>query len=301
MTELQQLTAVLAAILGLGVMLLAALSIVPRTAARARGLWRLMRAEIVIVAATAATFLAGTPVIDLVLVLVAGRIGFESAHVWCVAGAVPEVERTRLAWTVGLGLALTTAALAFVPKPLDLVAAACLLAAAFAAVAVGTPGAPALRRLMLMSRVAAFPGLAVLALALAARTPATQSALLLAFILTEVFDSFAVLGGRLFGRHKIFPQLSPNKTIEGLLTGLAALAIFALLLTMVISAPKALVGALGTAVAAVAGDLLGSAPKRAAGVKDYPTILREQGGLLDILDAWLVSGPVLAGLWLLIG
>ena len=301
MTELQQLTAVLAAILGLGVVLLGALSIVPPTAARARGLWRLMRAEIVIVAATAAAFLAGTPVRELVVVLVAGRIGFESAHVWCVAGSVPDVERARLARTAGLGLALTTATLAFVPKPLDLVAAACLLAASFAAAAVGTAGVAALRRLTLMSRVAAFPGLAVFALALAARTPTTQSALLLAFILTEVFDSFAVLGGRLFGRHKIFPRLSPNKTIEGLLTGLAALAIFALLLTMVISAPKALVGSLATAVAAVAGDLLGSAPKRAAGVKDYPTIMREQGGLLDILDAWLVSGPMLAALWLLIG
>jgi len=125
--------------------------------------------------------------------------------------------------------------------------------------------------------------------------------LLLAFILTEVFDSFALLGGRLFGRHKIFPRLSPNKTIEGLLTGLAALAIFALMLTAIISPARALVGAGATAVAAILGDLLGSAAKRAAGVKDYPTIIREQGGLLDILDAWLVSGPVLAGLWLLTG
>jgi phosphatidate cytidylyltransferase len=301
MTQLQQLMALSAATLALGVVLLAALSIARPTAARARALWHLMRTEIVIVAAAAAAFLAGTTVTELAVVLVAGRIGFESADVWCVASCVPDAERVRLGWTAGLGLALTAATLAFAPPSLDLVAAAGLLAASFAAVAAGTTRPQALRRLSLMSRVAAFPGLAVFALTLAARAPTTQSALLLAFILTEVFDSFAVLGGRLFGRHKVFPRLSPNKTIEGLLTGLAALAIFALLLMAVIPPPKALIGALGTAVAAVAGDLLGSAPKRAAGVKDYPTIIQEQGGLLDILDAWLVSGPVLAGLWLLLG
>jgi phosphatidate cytidylyltransferase len=281
------------------VALLGALSIAPPTAVRARALWHLMRAEIVIVAATAAAFLAGTPVIELAVVLVAGRIGFESADVWCVASRTPDAERARLAWTAGLGLALTTAALAFAPVPFNLVAGPCLLAASFAIAGMVRP--PALRRLALMGRVALFPGLAVFALALAASMPASRSALLLAFILTEMFDSFAVLGGRLFGRHKIFPRLSPRKTVEGLLSGLAALTIFALMLMAIVSPGRALVGAAGTAVAAIVGDLLASAPKRAAGVKDYPTIIREQGGLLDILDAWLVSGPVLAGLWLLIG
>jgi phosphatidate cytidylyltransferase len=298
-TELQQLTALLAATLALGVALLGALSIAPPTAVRARALWHLMRAEIVIVAATAAAFLAGTPVIELAVVLVAGRIGFESADVWCVASRTPDAERPRLASTAGLGLALTTAALAFAPAPFNLVAGASLLVASFAVAVTARP--PALRRLALMGCVALFPGVAVFALALAASMPASRSALLLAFILTEVFDSFAVLGGRLFGRHKIFPRLSPRKTVEGLLSGLCALAIFALMLTAIVSPGRALVGAVGTAVAAIVGDLLGSAPKRAAGVKDYPTIVREQGGLLDILDAWLVSGPVLAGLWLLIG
>jgi phosphatidate cytidylyltransferase len=300
-TELQQLTAVLVATLALGLGLLGALSVVPPTAARARGLWHLMRAEIVIATAVAAAFLAGTPVLELAVVLVAGRIGFESAHVWCMASSVPAAVRSRLAWIAGLGLALTTAALAFAPAPFNLIAGSCLLAATFVGVVAGTPRPLALRRLSLMGRVATFPGLAVFALALAARTPPTQSALLLAFILTEVFDSFALLGGRLFGRHKIFPRLSPNKTIEGLLSGLAALVVFALVLTTVIAPGRALAGAGATAVAAIVGDLLGSAPKRAAAVKDYPTVMREQGGLLDILDAWLVSGPVLAGLSLLIG
>src|SRR5262249_28335601 len=161
------------------------------------------------------------------------------------------------------------------------------------------PRAQALRRALLMVRVAAFPGLAVFALALAAREPLGRVALLLAFLLTEVFDSFAVLGGRLFGRRRIFPRLSPHKTAEGLLAGLAALAFFALMLPVMamISPAAAWIAAAATAIAAVVGDLLGSAAKRAAGVKDYPAVIREQGGLLDLLDAWLVAGPLLAGLW----
>jgi len=47
-------------------------------------------------------------------------------------------------------------------------------------------------------------------------------------------------------------------------------------------------------MSAIAGDLLGSLPKRQAGTKDYPKVLSVQGGLLDIVDAWLVAGPCLA-------
>jgi phosphatidate cytidylyltransferase len=52
---------------------------------------------------------------------------------------------------------------------------------------------------------------------------------------------------------------------------------------------------------AVAGDLLASLAKRRAGVKDYPPIMKVQGGLLDIIDAWLVAGPCLAGFAVLTG
>ena len=47
------------------------------------------------------------------------------------------------------------------------------------------------------------------------------------------------------------------------------------------------------AVAAVVGDLAGSRLKRASRVKDYPQVLPRQGGLLDIVDAWLIAGPAL--------
>jgi phosphatidate cytidylyltransferase len=83
---------------------------------------------------------------------------------------------------------------------------------------------------------------------------------------------------------------------------LALLAMGAVL-PAVFSLPRMAIGvlAIATAVAATAGDLLGSVPKRRAGIKDYPVILRGQGGLLDILDAWLVTGPLVAALWLMLG
>lgn len=53
-------------------------------------------------------------------------------------------------------------------------------------------------------------------------------------------------------------------------------------------------------LAAIAGDLLGSLAKRRAGVKDYPAVMKVQGGLLDLADAWRVAGPCLAALAILV-
>jgi phosphatidate cytidylyltransferase len=52
--------------------------------------------------------------------------------------------------------------------------------------------------------------------------------------------------------------------------------------------------------AALAGDLLGSSAKRRAGVKDYPPVMAVQGGLLDIMDSWIVAGAALALLAMLL-
>jgi phosphatidate cytidylyltransferase len=297
-TQLQQFAVVAAAALAAGAGILVLLSLIPATATQARALWHLMRTEIVIVAVTLAIFLAGTVALGIATVAIAARVGFESAQVWSVARAMPDGERRRLALTVGLGLALATAALALLPVPVNFIAAACLVAALFAVVAIVDARA---RTFGVVARALAFPGLAVFALTLATREPRGQVALLLAFIFTELFDSFAVLGGRLFGRHRLFPRLSPNKTVEGLLAGLGVLFVVALALPAAVdvSFAVAVLAAAVTAVAAVAGDVLGSMPKRRAGVKDYPAVMREQGGLLDILDAWLVVGPVVAALWLI--
>ncbi|GAB7388250.1 phosphatidate cytidylyltransferase [Bacillaceae bacterium] len=108
---------------------------------------------------------------------------------------------------------------------------------------------------------------------------------------TWATDTGAYFIGRAFGRKKLWPVISPNKTVEGALGGvisaLLAAAVFACAYPFV-SLPKAiLLGAVG-AVAAQLGDLIESAYKRHYDVKDTGTILPGHGGVLDRFDSLLV-------------
>jgi phosphatidate cytidylyltransferase len=105
---------------------------------------------------------------------------------------------------------------------------------------------------------------------------------------TFVTDTAAYATGRMFGSHKIAPNLSPNKTIEGLVGGFAIGTMgfwFAGLYQDWLSGVDAL--AIGAAVAAIApvGDLFESLLKRDLGTKDTGTLFGPHGGLLDRLDA----------------
>ena len=105
---------------------------------------------------------------------------------------------------------------------------------------------------------------------------------------TFVADSAAYATGRMFGSHKIAPNLSPNKTVEGLVGGFVIGTMglwFAGLYQDWLSGVDALT--LGAAVAAVAplGDLFESMLKRDLGTKDTGTLFGPHGGLLDRLDA----------------
>jgi phosphatidate cytidylyltransferase len=105
---------------------------------------------------------------------------------------------------------------------------------------------------------------------------------------TFVADTAAYATGRMFGSHKIAPNLSPNKTIEGLIGGFVIGTMgfwFAGLYQDWLSGVDAL--AIGAAVAAVApvGDLFESMLKRDLGTKDTGTLFGPHGGLLDRLDA----------------
>ncbi len=108
-------------------------------------------------------------------------------------------------------------------------------------------------------------------------------------------DTFAYLGGRLFGRHKLAPRLSPGKTWEGLVVGSLA-GIFVSFIALYDSRHHYLAiwqaVVLGGAVvlAAVAGDLFESAVKRDMEVKDTGRLLGGHGGVLDRVDALLFAG-----------
>lgn len=118
--------------------------------------------------------------------------------------------------------------------------------------------------------------------------------LLFALGMIWVGDTFAYFVGRSFGRTKMAPQLSPNKSWEGAVANLAgSLLVGALAARWVgISTANMLaMAALGN-VAGQFGDLLESGYKRSADVKDSGTLLPGHGGMLDRIDALVLSLPV---------
>ncbi len=120
----------------------------------------------------------------------------------------------------------------------------------------------------------------------------------LLFTLLAVFatDSGAYLIGRVFGRHAMAPNISPNKTWEGSLGGLACAVAAAIILGLLLDlgVPRWQQVVIGAAVGVVAqwGDLLESKLKRLSNAKDAGSIIPGHGGVLDRLDSLLVSIPV---------
>lgn len=123
-------------------------------------------------------------------------------------------------------------------------------------------------------------------------------------------DTGAYTVGRLFGKHKLWPVLSPSKTVEGALGGLIFAVIAAALVvgfarmalhTAVLSWKETIGYGIVVGTAAQLGDLMESMIKRDGEVKDADTIIPGFGGLLDILDSLLFAGPVGYGYWLLFG
>ncbi len=114
------------------------------------------------------------------------------------------------------------------------------------------------------------------------------------FVTVEITDAFALVCGKLFGRRRIFPRLSPKKTAEGLVGGIVLGSIASYLLGVHLLGLPSFEAAMlaGLLLAAgLAGDLLTSALKRARGVKDFPAVLARHGGILDIYDSFLFAGP----------
>jgi phosphatidate cytidylyltransferase len=128
--------------------------------------------------------------------------------------------------------------------------------------------------------------------------PADWGKQLLIAVLVGVWasDTFAYFGGRMFGRRKLAREISPNKTVEGLLIGFVfgVAAVFFTLYNQPSGDPISPLNALEFAVAVAAaspvGDLFESYLKRDMGVKDTGRLLGGHGGVLDRVDGLLFAG-----------
>lgn len=117
----------------------------------------------------------------------------------------------------------------------------------------------------------------------------------LIFLCSWGCDTFAYCTGMLLGKHKMAPVLSPKKSIEGAVGGVAGAAALGAVYAVLTGAPVpvyALICALGAAASQV-GDLAASAVKRQHGIKDYGRIIPGHGGILDRFDSVIVTAPMI--------
>jgi phosphatidate cytidylyltransferase len=267
---------------------------------------RVVTAAILLVAVSIALFLlppAGFGVAVLLVVTVGARE-------WARLLGLSTVGQVAFA----AALALTGSALLMLATPVagrgwaaGTVVIACGAATLFW-LAMGIPSVlcdwqPAARWLRILVAFVALCGAFVAVVELQARSPWL---VLAAMAIVWIADTAAFFAGRRFGRHKLAPHISPGKSWEGAAGGLAAVAIYALLLVPLASrvradaAPGALAIALwiafavGVAALSIIGDLHESLLKRRAGVKDSGTLLPGHGGVLDRTDALLAAMPPVA-------
>ena len=128
---------------------------------------------------------------------------------------------------------------------------------------------------------------------------------LLAFIGPWVTDTFAYFTGRFFGRHKLIPEVSPKKTVEGSVGGtvfcIVGYIVFGLIMQFAygFTVNYWMLGIAGLLVAVISqiGDLIASLIKREHGIKDYGNLFPGHGGVMDRFDSVLTTSILL---WLLL-
>lgn len=119
--------------------------------------------------------------------------------------------------------------------------------------------------------------------------------LVFVFILAWVSDTCAYFIGKTFGKKKLLPQISPNKTVAGSVAGIVGTSIVSLVFAYFFARdflPFAVpLGALGS-VAGQIGDLIASKIKRHVDIKDYGKLIPGHGGILDRFDSIMLTAPI---------
>lgn len=121
--------------------------------------------------------------------------------------------------------------------------------------------------------------------------------LLLLLNFSSVCDMGAYFVGSAIGKHKLCPEISPHKTVEGAVGGIVSSLIVTLILVFAFSFEAKLIATLLLTVPfcilGMVGDLFASSIKRAAGIKDYGKLIPGHGGILDRFDSIIMISPLL--------
>ena len=130
--------------------------------------------------------------------------------------------------------------------------------------------------------------------------------MLLTFICAWSCDTFAYFTGRFFGKHKLIPHVSPNKTVEGSVGGVVGAMVICILYLLIVKnvfdtniltwsnvvVEGAVYGLVGGALSQL-GDLIASAIKRDTGIKDFGWIFPGHGGFMDRFDSVMFIAPIM--------
>ena len=128
-----------------------------------------------------------------------------------------------------------------------------------------------------------------------------QGLILFSFLILCIFDGFSQVTGQLLGKRKLFPEISPNKTVEGLIGGATVSVLSALVFRNIIPQdwPVAMLTATVVVLFAFVGDAEKSIYKRKYNVKDFSRLIPGHGGFLDRFDSLIAGGAGVALLgWL---
>jgi phosphatidate cytidylyltransferase len=167
----------------------------------------------------------------------------------------------------------------------------------------GKPDIRTLRAVLAVLLIALWVGAPLAHLGLFPRSRYGVILILIAVVGPWVSDSGAYFGGRFFGRHLLFPSLSPNKTVEGSLGGLLSTVLiigFVSYHFLDFTLAKAAVIGTGVSIFSQSGDLFESTLKRILDVKDLGHFLPGHGGILDRVDSLLFTAPAVYYLSLLV-
>ena len=128
--------------------------------------------------------------------------------------------------------------------------------------------------------------------------------LLMMLVFSAGCDTGAYFVGVTIGKHKLCPEISPKKTVEGAIGGILTSVVFALIFNFAFGMTEKLVPTLiftvPLCIVGMCGDLFASTIKRSVGLKDYGNLIPGHGGILDRFDSVLITAPLTEALLLLI-